>query len=96
MQLGDEEQHTEQAVDDGGDALQRLGGDAHDLDELAAAAGVLDQPDGGKMPSGVAMSSAKAVISTVLMSAGVSETFSELYSHAKSSGLRLGIPMTRM
>ena len=28
------------------------------------------------------------------MSAGVSETFSELYSHAKSSGLRLGMPMT--
>ena len=48
MQLGDEEQHTEQAVDDGRDALQRLGRDAHDLDELAAAAGVLDQPDGGK------------------------------------------------
>jgi len=48
------------------------------------------------MPSGVAISSAKAVISTVLMSAGISETFSELYSHAKSSGLRLGMPMTRM
>ena len=48
VQLGDEEQHTEQAVDDGGDALQGLGGDAHDLDQLAAAAGVLDQPDGGK------------------------------------------------
>ena len=49
-----------------------------------------------KMPSGVAISSAKAVISTVLMRAGISETFSELYSHAKSSGLRLGMPMTRM
>ena len=48
VQLGDEEQHTEQAVDDGGDALQRLGGDAHDLDELAAAVGVLNQPNGGK------------------------------------------------
>ena len=48
VQLGDEEQHTEQAIDDGRDALQRLGGDAHDLDQLAAAAGVLDQPDGGK------------------------------------------------
>ena len=48
VQLGDKEQHTEQAVDDGRDALQRLGGDAHDLDELAAAAGVLHQPDGRK------------------------------------------------
>ena len=48
VQLGDEEQHTEQTVDDGGNPLQGLGGDAHDLDELAAAAGVLDQPDGGK------------------------------------------------
>ena len=48
VQLGDEEQHAEQAVDDGGNPLQGLGRDAHDLDELAAAAGVLDQPDGGK------------------------------------------------
>ena len=48
VQLGDEEQHTEQAVDDGRDALQRLGGDAHGLDQLAAAVGVLDQPDGRK------------------------------------------------
>ena len=49
-----------------------------------------------KMPKGVAIASAKAVISTVLMSAGISETFSELYSHAKRAGFKLGMPMTRM
>ena len=49
-----------------------------------------------KMPSGVEIASEKAVISTVLMSAGVSETFSELYSQANSSGFKLGMPMTRM
>lgn len=49
-----------------------------------------------KMPSGVEIASEKAVISTVLMSAGVSETFSELYSQANSSGFKLGMPMTKI
>ena len=56
----------------------------------------LSAPSSVNVPSAWGLSSAKAVISTVLMRAGVSETFSELYSHAKSSGLRLGMPMTRM
>ena len=49
-----------------------------------------------KMPSGVAMTSEKAVISSVLMRAGIRETLVLLYSHAKRDGLRLGIPLTRM
>ena len=40
-----EEQHAEQAVDDGGNALQRLGGHAHQAHKAAAAAGVLHQVD---------------------------------------------------
>ena len=49
-----------------------------------------------KMPSGVAMTREKAVMSMVLMRAGMRETFSELYSHSNREGLRLGMPMTRM
>ena len=48
MQLGDEEQHAEQAVHDGRDALQGLGGQADQTHQLAAAVGVLHQPDGRK------------------------------------------------
>ena len=48
VQLGDEEQHAEQAVHDGRDALQGLGGQADQTHQLAAAVGVLHQPDGGK------------------------------------------------
>ena len=48
------------------------------------------------MPSGVAMTSEKAVISSVLMRAGISETFSLLYSSANRLGLRFGIPVIRM
>lgn len=48
FELHDKEQHTEQTVYDGGDALQRFGGDAHHLDQLAAAFGVFHQPDRSK------------------------------------------------
>ena len=48
FELHDKEQHTEQTVHDGGDALQRFGGDAHHLDQLAAAFGVFHQPDRSK------------------------------------------------
>ena len=45
VQRIDKEQHTEQAVHNGRDALQRFGGDAHQAHQLAAARGVLHQPD---------------------------------------------------
>ena len=48
VQPGDEEQHTEQAVDDGRDAGKRFGGDADDADELVAALCVLIQVNCGK------------------------------------------------
>ena len=42
------------------------------------------------------MSSDSAVMMTVLTSAGMSETFSLLYSHAKRLGLMCGTPLTRI
>ena len=46
VELRDEEQHTEQAVHDGGDAGERFGGDADDADELVAALCVLVEVNG--------------------------------------------------
>ena len=48
------------------------------------------------MPSGRQISSVRMIVNSVLIAAGTSETFSELYSHANSEGLRLGTPITRM
>ena len=46
MERRHEEQHAEQAVDDGRDALQRLGGGTHDSYETTAARRVFHQVDG--------------------------------------------------
>ena len=42
------------------------------------------------------MSSERAAISSVFTSAGMSETFVELYSHSNRLGVRYGAPFTRM
>jgi len=47
-------------------------------------------------PTGTAMSSERAAISSVFTSAGMSETFVELYSHSNRLGVRYGTPFTRM
>ena len=48
MQLGDKEQHAEQAVHDGRDAGQRLSRDADQIDQLVAALGILIEVNGGE------------------------------------------------
>ena len=47
-------------------------------------------------PTGTAMSRERAAISSGVTSAGMSETFVELYSHSNRLGVRYGTPFTRM
>ena len=48
------------------------------------------------IPSGVAIIRASAVSNSVLIIDGSIDTFSELYSHANSDGVRWGTPFTTM
>ena len=47
-------------------------------------------------PTGTAIRSVNPVISNVLIIAGIMDTFFEVYSHAKSSGVILGMPFINM
>jgi hypothetical protein len=48
------------------------------------------------IPAGTAINNVMAVMVNVLMIAGIMETLVVLYSHANSSGFRLGMPFAKM
>ena len=73
-----------------------LGGDAHDLDQLAAAAGVLDQPDGGKDAQRRGDKQREGGHQHGIDERGHQRDILGVILPCESSGLRLGMPMTRM
>ena len=48
------------------------------------------------MPNGTAIKRVSSVTTIVLIIAGIQDTFSLLYSQANNSGVRCGIPITRI
>ena len=92
VQLGDEEQHAEQAVDDGWDALQGLGGDAGATrrTSLLPRRAYSTSQMAAKMPSGVAMTSAKAVISTRIDEGGHQRNVLAVIFPGEEGGFEVG------
>ena len=67
------------------------------LDKLVAALGVFHQVNGGTdAQRAPPCSRESAVMVTVLMMAGIMETFSVVYVQANRSGVRCGMPLIRM